>query len=122
MEHSMDIHSDQRNGNLHIRLSGKFSHDMAMSVSYHILKSYRGTGNIFIHTNDITDVAPRSQTVFGQMVGLLDLPRDHIYLMGERGMDIGYEKAKILMPKKKKRGGCGAGCGSCKCGTPKELQ
>ncbi len=117
MEQSKNIHSDQRNGNLHIRLSGEFSHDMAMTVSYHILKSYRGAGNIFIHTNDITEVAPRSQAVFGQMIGLLDLPREHIYLMGEKGIDIGYEKAKVLMPRKKKQAGC-SGCGNCKCGAP----
>lgn len=113
MENRDTIHSDQRNGNLHIRLSGEFSHDMAMNVSYHILKTYRGAGNIFIHTSDITDVAPRSQAVFGQMVGLLDLPRDHIYLMGDKGTDIGYEKAKVLIPKKKIHGGCS----NCKCGT-----
>ncbi len=120
MENYGNIHSDQRNGNLHIRLSGEFSHDMAMTVSYHILKSYRGTGNIFIHTSDITEVAPRSQAVFGQMVGLLDLPMDNIYLMGEKGTAIGYERAKVLIPKKKKQGGC-SGCGNCKCGTSQKV-
>lgn len=119
MQNRVNIDSDQRNGNLHITLSGEFSHDMARTVSYHIFETYRGAGNIFIHTNEITEVAPNSQAVFGQMVGLLDLPRDNMYLMGERGKDISYSRAKILLSKKKKKGGCGS-CGSCRCGTRKD--
>lgn len=112
-----NIQSDQRNGNLHIKLNGEFSRDTAMAVMYHINQEYRGKGNVFIHTNDITEVAPQSQSVFQYMMGILDLPKDNIYLTGEKGKDICHDEGKVIV--RKKHGGCGR-CGSCKCGSRKD--
>lgn len=118
MESTAHIQSDERNGNLHIKLNGGFSKDTAMAVTYHISRAYRGEGNVFIHTKDITEVEPQSQTMFKYMVGVLELPKDNIYLMGDKGKDICHDQGKVIIRKKHGHGSCGR-CKNCKCGTQK---
>ena len=119
MEMGDTIQSDERNGNLHIKLNGEFSRDTAMAVTFHISNSYRGKGNIFIHTKGVTAVAPQSQLMFKYMVGVLDLPKDNIYLMGDKGKELCHDNGKVIVHKKKHGNGRCGGCGNCKCGTQK---
>ncbi len=114
------IHSDHRNGNLHIKIAGEFDVDTAMLLTSNMSKSYTGTGNIFIHTTEITDISPQAKKMFNSMLGVFNLPSAKIYLMGEKGHDICHDNGKVIV-KKERTGGhksCGR-CKKCKCGSSK---
>lgn len=115
------ISSDERNGNLHIKLEGRFGVDTAMELTSHMSQKYRGSGNIFIHTAAITEVSSQSKEMFSSMIGVLNLPRENIYLMGEKGMDICHDNGKVIVRKKKSHShkSCGK-CKNCKC-QPKQI-
>ncbi len=116
------MNSDVRLGNLHIRLEGEFSTATAKEVTRHISNEWDGSGNIFIHTKNVTAVQPASQQVFQAMVGLLDLSRERIYFVGELGKELCHEHGRVIVPPDKKHhhhGGCGR-CKNCKCGKKKE--
>lgn len=110
------IWSDERKGNLHIKLQGRFGVDTAMELTSHMSKKYRGKGNIFIHTKDITDVSSQSKEMFCSMLGVFNLPQENIYLLGEKGKDICHDVGKVIVSKEKKQGhnSCGK-CRNCKC-------
>lgn len=119
MEYAIGVTSDQRNGNLHVKLAGVFDDKQAFEVGHHIQDVYRGKGNIFIHTNDLTEIAPSSKMMFKHMLGVLELPKEHIYLMGEKGRDICHEEGKVIVHKKKSHGHCCGRCKNCSCGKKK---
>ena len=106
------IYINQRNGNLHIDLVGNFNSSTAEVLTSAMVASYSGKGNIFIKTAKVTDIASDSKDIFNQLLNCSGLPRKNIYLMGERGMDIGASGTKILIPRKKSHSG--HGCGKCK--------
>lgn len=124
METSINIDANERNGNLHIHLAGRFCPDSAIELTSLMREFYRGKGNIFIHTKSITDISPDSREVFESLVGQSDLPRDNIYLTGEKGLDLCHNVAKVIVHKKKKHGHgrCGncKNCKNCKCKTKTE--
>lgn len=116
LDRSNVINSSERNGNLHIKLQGQFGVDTAMELSAHLSQKYRGRGNIFIHTADITAVSPQSKEMFSSMIGVLNLPSGNIYFMGEKATEICSDIGKIIVRKTKKHGhkSCGK-CKNCKC-------
>lgn len=117
MEHASGFTSDQRKGNLHVKLTGKFDDKRAFEVGHHIHDVYRGEGNIFIHTHDVTEIVPSSKVMFQHMLGVLELPKKNIYLMGEKGEHICHEEGRVIVHKKKPHG-CGR-CKNCTCGKKK---
>jgi hypothetical protein len=113
------INTDQRNGNLHINLEGMFTPGTAAQLTMVMAKSYIGKGNIFIHTKRLTDVDPNSKFAFNNLLGLTGLPKENVYLTGEKGLAISHDSAKVIVYKKKKHGH--GGCGKCKnCTCQKE--
>ena len=114
------INMDQRNGDLHIKIEGMFSTDTAAQLTMVMAKSYSGEGNIFIHTAKITDVEPDSKHAFNNLLGLTGLPKENVYLTGEKGLDIIHDTGKVIVYKKRTRGhgGCGK-CKNCSCGKEK---
>ncbi len=129
VDHNTEIYSEEKNGNLHIRLHGHFGVDTAMQLTSLMSRQYRGAGNIFIHTAQITDVSPQSKTMFESMLGVFNLPRRKIYLTGEKGFAFCHQNGRVIVPrvtaKNKGIGGCGcagkctASCKSCTCNRPK---
>ena len=118
MDLSESIVSNKRNGNLHVTVSGRFDQKRVSEVGQHICRVYGGTGNIFIHTHEITEVAPNSRTMFSSMLGELSLPKKNIYLMGEQGKHICHEEGRVIIKQSKpSSGGCGGRCKNCKCKT-----
>ncbi|MGI6655739.1 MAG: hypothetical protein ACOX5Z_02715 [Desulfobulbus sp.] len=115
MEMQQTISADQRNGNLHLSLHGRFTPEIAMQLGQTIADSYIGRGNIFIHTSQVTEVASGSRHAFGRMISDFGLPHDKMYLIGARGLDIGPDTTRVIIYEKKKRGCCGK-CRSCACG------
>ncbi len=107
----MQIDTDHRNGNLHIKVNGTFTTDTAARLTMVMAKSYPGKGNIFIHTDNISTVLPGSQGAFNDLVSLSTLPEDKIYLMGEKGLAICHNSGKVIVRKKRDGHGC---CGKCK--------
>ena len=120
MKITTQINADQRNGNLHINLAGLFTPETAARLTTVMAKTYRGKGNIFIHTGKVTSVAPDSRYAFNNLLGMSGLPRDNVYLTGEKGLDISHDVTRVIAHKKKKHGhgGCGK-CKNCTCHTRK---
>ena len=108
------INADQRNGNLHIKLKGMFGPETAAQLTMVMAKSYIGTGNVFIHTAQITDVKPNSRSTFNNLLRFIDVPKEKVYLTGEKGFDIGHDSAKVIVNKKRKKKHGHGGCGKCK--------
>lgn len=116
MRHSTRIDTDQRNGNLHINLGGRFTPDIAVQLTLVMTKTYQGRGNIFIHTDKITEVTAESRYAFTNLLEMSGLPGDSIYLTGKNGFDICHDSAKVIVRKEKKHGhgSCGR-CKNCQC-------
>ncbi len=114
MEVLTSIQTDQRNGNLHINLSGQFTTEIAHRLTSAISQQYQGRGNIFIHTKDITDIAPESRQTFADLVGEAVLPREKIYMIGSKGLEICPDAGKVIVHDKKKHTCCGR-CKNCRC-------
>ncbi len=114
------IDTDQRNGNLHIKIGGLFTPDTAAQLTLVMTRSYVGRGNIFIHTAALTSVDPDSQFAFNNLLGMSGLPRENVYLTGEKGLEISHDRGKVIVYKKRKRGhgGCGK-CKNCSCDKKK---
>ena len=111
-----NVRLEERNGNLHVRPHGQFCAKTAEIMAAMMSNSYRGKGNIFIHTKLITQVSPDSREMFNEMVGTLGLPRKSIYLMGETGKDICHDEGRVIVPKARKTGHrCGGNCANCSC-------
>lgn len=114
METISRIEADQRNGNLHIHLAGQFTMETARRLTTTMARNYRGSGNIFIHTESITKVAPDSRQAFGDLMGMAVLPRENIYMIGSKGLEICPDAGKVIIPDKKKHKCCGR-CKNCRC-------
>lgn len=117
MEFKQQIRIDQRNGNLHIEVDGTFSPDTAAKLATLITRSYEGTGNIFIHTKRITEVAMGSKFALNSLIEICDLPSENIYFIGEKGFLLGDNAAKVIIRKKTKGHRCSGKCNTCKCST-----
>lgn len=115
-----NIDTDQRNGNLHIKLEGLFTTSMAAQLAVVMEKSYLGKGNIFIHTKQVTEVAANAQAAFSSFLRLTGLPQENVYLTGEKGRHISPDSGKVIVYTKKKHGhgGCGK-CKNCTCNKKK---
>ena len=115
-----NIDTNQRNGNLHIKLEGLFTTNTAAQLAVVMEKSYVGKGNIFIHTKQVTEVTANAQEAFSSFLRLSRLPKENVYLTGEKGHHISPDSGKVIVYKKKKHGhgGCGK-CKNCTCGKKK---
>ena len=116
IDNSSEINVEERNGNLHVRLQGRFGVDTAMELTSNISRRYQIGSNVFIHTSEITAVSPQSKEMFSSMLGVYNLPLENIYLMGEKGMEICHDEGRVIVRKQthghKK---CGGRCKNCKC-------
>ncbi len=97
----------QRNGNLHIRLHGRFTPETAEELTRAMAETYPGQGNIFIHTAGLDSVEPEAREAFDRGLGMAQLPRDRVYLTGRKGLEIGWDRGKVIVYEKKKTGCCG---------------
>jgi len=114
MESTTSIQAIHRNGNLHVDLHGHFSPEIAAELTHTLSRTYRGKGNIFIHTAALVSIAPESQAAFADHLSLSGLPREHLYLTGIKGLEISPDKGRVIVYEKRKKGCCGR-CRDCKC-------
>ena len=114
MEVLSNINVDQRNGNMHINLSGRFTAETAQQLTSAMRQQYLGRGNIFIHTENVTDVVPDSRQTFGNLVGEAVLPQERIYMIGSKGLEICPDASKVILHDKKMHTCCGR-CKKCRC-------
>nr|WP_321467502.1 hypothetical protein [uncultured Desulfobulbus sp.] len=111
---TQSIQADQRNGNLHIKLDGHFSAEIALQLTSTIASTYSGRGNIFIHTAQVTTIAPDSRTALADQINILGLPQEKMYMTGIKGLDISPDKGRVIVYEKRKKGCCGR-CKNCTC-------
>lgn len=116
MNNGMQMRIDKRKGNMHIKLDGSFTPDGAAKLTMLLSKSYEGKGNIFIHTDKITHIAPDSRYAFCDLLDLSGLPGEKIYLMGKKGLEFCHDRGKVIVARKKQHGHSGCGrCKNCSC-------
>nr|WP_321465102.1 hypothetical protein [uncultured Desulfobulbus sp.] len=105
----------QQNGHLHINLNGHFTAETALQLSNAIARNYFGEGRIFIHTGKIASISPQSRRTFSDMIDILDLPPEKMYLTGSPGLKIGPDKSRVIVYGKANSGCAGGGCDDCTC-------
>ena len=111
MNQATRLTMEQRNGNLHITVDGGFTPATALQLVLGMNRHYQGNGNIFIHTKLISEIVAESRTVFNRLLPQSSLPRERIYFIGARGMELATDSGKVIIPPKRNSrcGGC-AGC------------
>ena len=114
MEFTHEIQACHRNGNLHVDMLGHFTPEAAGKLTSTIAEEYRGKGNIFINTSKIMSFTEDSKDAFANYLSLYGIPYKNLYLTGEKSIEIGPEKIKVIPFTKKKSGCCGR-CRDCKC-------
>ncbi len=114
MPQTAQIDTAQRNGNLHVTPAGFFSRELAQQLTATISRLYRGTGNIFIHTDALTGVAPESREALSRHIDRSGLPNTNLFFMGPRGFDINPDTCRVIAHKEKRHTCCGK-CRNCSC-------
>ena len=112
MNSSPSIQADQHNGNLHIKLFGDFDQDFAKALTHTISNQYCGKGNIFVNTEKVERLLPDGQELFKKNLRSTILPNKQIYLIGEKGLEMGTRGCKVIIKKKKN---CCGRCKNCSC-------
>ncbi len=112
------IDSEEQNGNLHFIPKGEFTPDTALELTSLMKAKYNGKGDIVVNTSHITEVEPLSKQMFSIMLGYHDLPKDKVYLKGNKGQEICHDEGNVIEATTKKHGGCGR-CRNCTCGHKK---
>lgn len=114
------VTTEEKNGNLHVKLQGRFGVDTAMEVTSLISRKYRLGSNAFIHTAEVAAVSPQSIEMFSSMLGVYGLPPENIYLLGENGLEICHDEGRVMLRKKTYGHKCGGRCKNCKCKSGKD--
>ncbi len=109
MTNNLLVEIERRKGNTHIRLDGNFTPQGAARVVMLMAKNYEGKGNIFLHTEKITAIDANSRYAFEELLETSGLLSKHVYLIGEKGLKLCRDNAKVIIRKKKK-----SHCGKCK--------
>ncbi len=91
-------------GNLHIRVEGRFSRSLAMDLVSVIRNNFHGNGTVYIHTGAVTSVEPLAGEMFAELLDVAGVSREFICLTGEFGSRI-WEKGNHLHTE---------GCRTCK--------
>ncbi len=115
MEKSKKITAAHRNGNLHIKLNGDFDQPTAVHLEKTIRHNYRGSGNVFINTTSMGNIHQAGRHYLMHQTDRCGLPKQTLYFIGKKDLDIVPDGCRLLVPPAKKKGGC-KGCGKCNCG------
>ena len=100
--------SDQRNGNLFIKLFGDFDKSCAFRLVEAIKDQYRGSGNVFVNTEKIDKIVPSGRSTFANLMQTCSLPQKNFFFIGKKGIEIGLEGSRVIVRNKK------SSCGKCK--------
>lgn len=114
MDTSVRLVTSERKGNLHISIEGICSAETSLSLITALRQSYRGAGNIFIHTSAVVGVADDYRGIDQETLNRAGLNTNHIYLIGSMAMNLNIACNKIIIPPARKKrctgnGGCGCG-------------
>ncbi len=120
MENCTHLEASERNGNLHIRIKGVYAENTPSQLVDCMQRNYRGAGNIFIHTDTVTEVADtgREEGDRQDVLARTSLNKNHIYLIGSKAMALDFPCNKIIIPPPRKTR-C-TGCRKCTCGNTGE--
>ena len=84
-------------GNLHIRLQGEFNGACAWALRKTISRHYRGTGRIFVRTDEITIIHPEGTSLFKKILRASTMALSDLYLKGINGFSIAPDGARVLI-------------------------
>lgn len=92
----------KKKSNIHFYIDGAYNTETAMSVAGDISRSYKGKGNVFIHTGEITDISVHAKEMFESLVQILQLPVKSIYFNGEKGFQLCHNGGRVIIMNRKK--------------------
>jgi len=109
------LEASERNGNLHVRITGVYEQSTPRQLIDCMQRNYRGAGNIFIHTDTVTEVADtkRLEATSRNILARTSLNKNHIYLIGSKATALHFPCNKIIIPPPRKAR-C-SGCRECTC-------
>ena len=110
MSRAMDMQVEHRNSNLFIKLCGEFNPGSARIVTNTILQRYNGTGNVFVNVEKVGTVQSSGRKTFRKLLDSSSLPKDKIYFIGKKGLEIGMDGLRVIVRKKVK---CSGNCRGC---------
>jgi hypothetical protein len=122
MNNRTQLEASERNGNLHIRIKGVYADNTPYQLVDYMQQNYRGAGNIFIHTDKVTEVAGTGglegnrQDILAQT----NLNKNLIYLIGSKAMALHFPCNKIIIPPPRKAR-C-TGCKKCTCANKESIR
>lgn len=109
MQKTTTISADRRNGNLHVKIVGEYTETVLHDLMTCLATQNTGSGNIFIHTTQITQIRECRSSITQQLMTEAQLCRDNIYLIGKNGLELNIPCNKIIIPPPKK-----TRCSGCK--------
>lgn len=82
------IERHRNSDNLHLRLTGVFDEEAALSLLEELHKHRASVGKIFIHTAALREVLAQGAGMFRNQLASLDRPAAEIIFTGERGEEL----------------------------------
>jgi hypothetical protein len=114
---SVPIQAEHRNGNLHVKICGDFDAAAAHTATSLINDQYPGCGNVFVNTEKMGAVLEGGAKAFRDNMSDGAVHLGKLFLVGEKGREIGPDGSRVIIPPPKKDK-C-TGCGKCNCGLKK---
>lgn len=116
MNENCNVELAERNGNYHLDIIGEFDNDSAAGLTSILEKSYSGSGNIFISTGNVTNIADDSEKYLASLFTKSELPTSKIYFKGKHAFALCHNLGKVIerstRPMPTSCGGC---CKKCSC-------
>ena len=106
------VHSKEKNGHLHLSLSGKYTSFTAFKIAEMIQNLHNGKGNIFVNTTNVTGVDPYSRKALNLMLGFYSLPKQKVFLKGAKGHELSCNELRVIEPPRMQKL---CSCKLCKC-------
>ncbi len=87
---------DCKDDELHIRLGGIYTASTAALLTTVIKQIYDGQERILVNTDAVTEVADDAKNTLDDLIGLISLPKDKVYLTGIMGGIIGSNSLHVI--------------------------
>lgn len=102
------------NSNVHIKISGEFTHFAAESLSALILQHYSKVARVFVDAHKLQLCDGEASEHFKRELAKGQMPTQQLFFKGAEGFALASDGCKVLITKKKKCQ-CAGACAKCAC-------
>jgi len=99
MAGTFQIQHHRNSDNLHLRLTGVFDEEAALSLTEALNENRAGVGKIFVHTGALDQVLDSGAKLFRSHLSSLDQPGAEIIFTGKKGEEIAVKAPGIRFMK-----------------------